>query len=151
MNKLSQSLEDYLETIYTQTTTKGCAKVTDIANALNVKKASVTGALNVLCEKGLINYAPYSAITLTNEGKTEAEKILLKHKVMTNFFKNVRTNVYKSPKICYNTIESRRARRDKPQKKESYYEKAQAAGTTRSGLRSGIDQRERICPQRARY
>jgi DtxR family Mn-dependent transcriptional regulator len=89
MNKLSQSLEDYLETIYTQTTTKGCAKVTDIANALNVKKASVTGALNVLCEKGLINYAPYSAITLTNEGKTEAEKILLKHKVMTNFFKNV--------------------------------------------------------------
>ena len=89
MNKLSQSLEDYLETIYTQTTTKGCAKVTDIANELNVKKASVTGALNALCEKGLINYAPYSAITLTNKGKTEAEKILLRHKVMTNFLKNV--------------------------------------------------------------
>lgn len=89
MEKLSQSQEDYLETIYLEVTKNGYAKVTDIANILEVKKASVTGALSVLCEKGLINYAPYSPITLTKSGETMAKQILIKHEVMTNFFKNI--------------------------------------------------------------
>ena len=88
MEKLSQSQEDYLETIYTEIKSKGCAKVTDIANILNVKKASVTGAINNLCEKGLVNYTPYSAITLTKDKEKDAKKILLKHEVMTNFLIN---------------------------------------------------------------
>lgn len=89
MNNLSQSQEDYLETIYTEAQKKGSAKVTDIANLLNVKKASVTGALNTLCEKKLINYAPYSSITLTPLGEETAKKILLRHEVMTNFLINI--------------------------------------------------------------
>ena len=63
MEKLSVSLEDYIEEIYIQILKNGNAKVTEIANKLNVKKASVTGALNVLSEKKLINYAHYSPIT----------------------------------------------------------------------------------------
>ncbi len=43
--RLSESLEDYLEAIYNEVKLKGEAKVTDISNILNVKKASVTGAL----------------------------------------------------------------------------------------------------------
>lgn len=89
MINLSQSQEDYLEAIYTEAQKKGCAKVTDIANILNVKKASVTGALNMLCEKGFVNYAPYSTITLTELGETAAKKILLRHEVMTNFLINI--------------------------------------------------------------
>lgn len=89
MKKLTQSQEDYLETIYIETQKNGCAKVTDIAKILDVKKASVTGALSSLKEKGLINYAPYCPITLTKEGIKTAEKILLRHEVMTNFFKNI--------------------------------------------------------------
>ena len=89
MKKLTQSQEDYLETIYIETQKNGCAKVTEIAKILDVKKASVTGALSSLKEKGLINYAPYSPITLTKEGIKTAEKILLRHEVMTNFFKNI--------------------------------------------------------------
>lgn len=89
MNKLSVSLEDYIEEIYTQVLKYGQAKVTAIAQALNVKKASVTGALNVLSEKNLINYAPYSAITLTSEGEKIAKKILQKHENIADFFKTV--------------------------------------------------------------
>lgn len=89
MKKLTQSQEDYLETIYVETQKNGCAKVTEIAKILDVKKASVTGALSSLKEKGLINYAPYCPITLTKEGIKTAEKILLRHEVMTNFFKNI--------------------------------------------------------------
>ena len=73
MEKLSVSLEDYIEEIYIQVLKNGQAKVTDIANELKVKKASVTGALNILSTQKLINYAPYSPITLTSEGEKIAK------------------------------------------------------------------------------
>lgn len=89
MNELSKSQEDYLEEIYVQVLDHGFAKVTDISNSLNVKKASVTSALNQLAEKKLINYQPYSAITLTLNGENIAKKILQKHKVLTKFFSEI--------------------------------------------------------------
>ena len=89
MEKLSFSLEDYIEEIYNQVLRNGQAKVTAIAEALNVKKASVTGALNTLAEKKLVNYAPYSPVTLTNEGEKIAKKILEKHKNIAKFFTDV--------------------------------------------------------------
>ena len=84
MEKLSVSLEDYIEEIYNQV-----LKVTAIAGTLNVKKASVTGALNILSEKKLINYAPYSPITLTPEGEKIAKDILTKHENLSEFFMEV--------------------------------------------------------------
>ncbi len=89
MEKLSVSLEDYIEEIYNQILNTGHAKVTPIASALGVKKASVTGALNVLAEKKLINYAPYSEITLTKDGEIIAKKIFEKHENLAEFFINV--------------------------------------------------------------
>lgn len=87
--QLSHSQEDYLEEIYNQVLKNGYAKVTDISNALNVKKASVTGALNALALKKLINYEPYSKITLTKYGEEFAVKILNKHESLRDFFENV--------------------------------------------------------------
>ena len=86
MEKLSVSLEDYIEEIYNQVLKNGQAKVTAISEALNVKKASVTGALNILSDKKLINYAPYSPITLTLEGEKIAKNILKKHEDISKFF-----------------------------------------------------------------
>lgn len=89
MEKLSVSLEDYIEEIYNQVLKNGQAKVTAIAETLNVKKASVTGALNILSEKKLINYAPYSPITLTSKGEKIAKNILIKHENLSEFFMEV--------------------------------------------------------------
>lgn len=89
MEKLSFSLEDYIEEIYNQVLKNGQAKVTAIANALGVRKASVTGALNVLSEKKLINYAPYSPITLTAQGEKIAKEVLKKHENLAEFFVEV--------------------------------------------------------------
>lgn len=89
MDKLSHSQEDYLEEIYKQVLKNGFAKVTDISNALNVKKASVTGALIALSAKKLVNYEPYAKITLTKEGEISAKKILNKHERLCDFFENV--------------------------------------------------------------
>ncbi len=89
MEKLSFSLEDYIEEIYNQVLKNGQAKVTAIADALGVRKASVTGALNVLSEKKLINYAPYSPITLTAQGEKIAKEVLKKHENLSEFFVEV--------------------------------------------------------------
>ena len=68
---------------------KGEAKVTDISNILNVKKASVTGALISLKNKKLINYEPYSSITLTKLGEKLAAEIIERHIVMCEFLENI--------------------------------------------------------------
>ena len=57
---------------------KGAARPKDIADKLQVKPASVTGALKHLAEKKLVNYAPYDVVTLTAAGKKIAKEILRK-------------------------------------------------------------------------
>ena len=51
---LSEHLEDYLETIAALSSENGSARITDIANAMSVKKPSATTALNTLAAKGLV-------------------------------------------------------------------------------------------------
>ena len=55
MEKLSASLEDYLEVIYNLSKQSRVARSKDIAEALGVSRASVTGALRTLTEKNLVN------------------------------------------------------------------------------------------------
>lgn len=86
---LSDSLEDYLETILALETTNKVARVKDIAEKMGVLRGSVTGALKNLGEKGLINYKPYSFITLTPKGKSIAREITRRHGVIKNFLQNV--------------------------------------------------------------
>ncbi|KAA0257314.1 metal-dependent transcriptional regulator [Deferribacter autotrophicus] len=87
--KLSRNMEDYLETIYVLLKESPVARVKDIAEKLDVKKSSVTNALKLLSEKGLVNYDKYSYITLTDEGMKYAEEIFHKHTVLTKFLVEV--------------------------------------------------------------
>ena len=87
--ELSASLEDYLETIFFLSHEDGKARPKDIADRMNVRAASVTGALKALSEKGLVNYAPYASATLTDEGREVATKIAVKHEALLNFFEQV--------------------------------------------------------------
>lgn len=88
-DELTSSLEDYLETIYLIISEKEVVRPKDIAKRLNVSNASVTGALKTLSDKGMINYAPYDAITLTNEGRMAAMDVLRRHELLHDFFTNV--------------------------------------------------------------
>ncbi len=86
---LSENLEDYLETILSLEKTNKVARVKDIAEKMGVLQGSVTGALKSLAEKKLINYKPYSFITLTRKGATIAREITRRHEVLKNFLHNV--------------------------------------------------------------
>jgi len=86
---LTASQEDYLEAIFHIAYEKQAARAKDIAGRLKVNSSSVTGALQVLAEKGLVNYAPYDVITLTPEGKAIAEDVVRRHEVLRDFFMRV--------------------------------------------------------------
>ena len=93
MNRLNQqvsaSLEDYLETILALERANKVARVKDIADKLGVLRGSVTGALKTLAEKSLVNYEPYSFITLTPEGKKIAVELYRRHEVLRDFLENI--------------------------------------------------------------
>ena len=82
---LSESLEDYLETILALQTRKTVARSKDIAAKLNIKRGSVTGMLKKLASQNLINYEPYGYVTLTPEGEKIAQKIAHRHTVLKDF------------------------------------------------------------------
>jgi len=86
---LSASLEDYIEAIYHIVARKRAARAKDIAQRLHVNNSSVTGALHALSERGLVNYAPYDVITLTDEGTTVAKDVVHRHEVLRDFFVRV--------------------------------------------------------------
>ncbi len=89
MKGLSENLEDYLETILVLQKEHAVARVKDIAAKLGVLSGTVTSALRSLSEKDLVNYEPYSYITLTKKGKSIAQEILRRHNVVKDFLQHV--------------------------------------------------------------
>lgn len=87
--QLTATQEDYLETIYVLTEKNKVARNKDIADMLNVKRATVTGAIKSLAEKELINYETHGFITLTEKGFLIAKKLREKHCLFTYFFKDI--------------------------------------------------------------
>jgi DtxR family transcriptional regulator, Mn-dependent transcriptional regulator len=87
--KLSASSEDYLEAIYNLASLHKVARCKDIADSLSVSKASVTGAVKLLFDKGLVDYKPYGYIYLTEKGGKEAAAVAKRHTIIEAFFVKV--------------------------------------------------------------
>ncbi|MCP3943811.1 MAG: metal-dependent transcriptional regulator [Desulfobacteraceae bacterium] len=84
-NELSESLEDYLETILKLQTTKTVARSKDIAQKMDIKRGSVTGMLKKLAAQNFINYEPYGYVTLTPGGEKIAREIEGRHILLKDF------------------------------------------------------------------
>ncbi len=82
---VSESLQDYLETILSLAQDGEGVRVTDIASRLQHAKASVSQALRLLKEKGLIEQERYGLVNLTPEGREYAYKISYRHDVLRFF------------------------------------------------------------------
>jgi DtxR family Mn-dependent transcriptional regulator len=89
LTALSETMQMYIKRVHEIETIKGAARVTDIAAALDVKKASVTSALRNLSARGLVNYAPYDVVTLTEDGRQVAEELGRRYTALRDFFINV--------------------------------------------------------------
>jgi len=86
---LSASLEDYLEAILQLERESRVARVSEIAEQLNVSRPSVTGALKNLAGRGLVCHARYGHATLTEEGARIAIDIEKRHLAIRDFLTGV--------------------------------------------------------------
>jgi len=82
---LSSNMEDYLEAIALLKKNHGVARVKDISRSLNVKKPSVTGALNILAKDGFVVHERYGYVDLTLEGERLARGVQKRHDILTKF------------------------------------------------------------------
>ena len=89
MDKLTFTMENYLEAIYELSPDGDGARVTDIAERLGVTKASTNSAMSTLSEKGLIVSEKYREIFLTEEGLRIARLTANKHHIIQQFLTKV--------------------------------------------------------------
>ena len=85
--KLSASMEDYLEMIFRLSREKGFARISELSEALNVQPPSATRMVQKLGVRGLIQYERYGVILLRIEGKRLGEALLKKHDSIESFFR----------------------------------------------------------------
>ena len=84
--KLSKSLEDYLEAIVMLGgTTERSIRPSDIARKMGVSKTSVGKALTTLRKHGLVVQPYYGEATLTEDGYAYGASILKRHRYLTVF------------------------------------------------------------------
>ena len=82
---LSRSVEDYLKAVYSLNERGGSASTNDLARALDIQPASVSGMIRRLAEDGLLEHEPYRGVRLTAEGSRQALKILRRHRIIESF------------------------------------------------------------------
>ncbi|PTX53902.1 DtxR family iron (metal) dependent repressor [Melghirimyces profundicolus] len=81
------SMEDYLENIYKLIEQKGYARVSDIAEALEVHPSSVTKMVQKLDQSKYLVYEKYRGLVLTPKGKKIGKRLLDRHTLLEEFLR----------------------------------------------------------------
>ena len=82
---LSESVEDYLETIFVLAKSGEIVRSIDVANALEYSKPSVSVAMRNLRESGYVEVRDSGSIILTSEGEEIAQRIYERHKLISEW------------------------------------------------------------------
>jgi len=84
-HRSNESTEDYLETILSLQKRLSEVRAIDIVREMNFSKPSVSVAMKNLRERGYIDIDESGHITLTKAGRTQAEHVLEKHTILSNW------------------------------------------------------------------
>jgi DtxR family Mn-dependent transcriptional regulator len=82
---LTRSAEDYLKVIYHLTADGEPAGTNELAQALDLAPASVSGMVKRLAEQGLLHHEPYRGVTLAAEGRRIALRMLRRHRLIESY------------------------------------------------------------------
>lgn len=85
MPKPTPSMEDYIELIFNLIQTKGYARVTDLAETLEVHPSSVTKMVQKLDRDGYVHYEKYRGFVLTDKGTKVGKRLLFRHELLEDF------------------------------------------------------------------
>jgi DtxR family transcriptional regulator, Mn-dependent transcriptional regulator len=83
----TSTVEDYLKCIYLESRREPAELVSTgrIAAAMNVAPGTVTAMMKTLTEAGLVGYAPYAGVRLTDAGRRLATHVLRRHRLVELF------------------------------------------------------------------
>jgi Mn-dependent DtxR family transcriptional regulator len=85
MRQLYESGENYLETILVLQRRNGYTRSVDVANELNFSRPSVSRAMGILRQEGLIVVNSDGNIELTDAGMERAEEVYERHMLIAEF------------------------------------------------------------------
>jgi DtxR family Mn-dependent transcriptional regulator len=83
--KITRSVEDYLEAMYSLEQEHGTIRVKDVAQSLGVKPPSVVEAVKKLSQMDMVSYERYGTIKLKDEGVRIAEIVSCRHQLLKDF------------------------------------------------------------------
>ncbi len=84
--KLSPSTQNYLKAIWgLQEWSDDPVTATTLAAKTGLRMSTVSGAITKLADQGLVDHAPYGAITLTVEGRGHALAMVRRHRLLETF------------------------------------------------------------------
>jgi DtxR family transcriptional regulator, Mn-dependent transcriptional regulator len=78
----TQSVENYLKTVYAVQREHGRAETSVLAERLGVASSSVTQMLKKLAREQLVAYSPYKGVVLTQAGQRSALQIIRRHRLI---------------------------------------------------------------------
>ncbi len=87
--RLQESGEMYLETIYVLSKDMPTVRAIDICEHRGVSKPSVSRAVGILKQGGYILCGEDGGLTLTESGRSVAEKIYERHTVLTEYLVSI--------------------------------------------------------------
>lgn len=82
---ITEAMEDYLEMICRYSQKDGYARISHLAEQLNVKPSSTSKMAANLKELGLVDYEKYGVITVTEKGWELGNYLLYRHRVLHEF------------------------------------------------------------------
>ncbi len=85
----TENTEDYLELISELLTSKGEARIVDIAKQLDIAQATANKTIQRLQNQGFIKREPYRSIFLTVKGQMIASKSKKRHNIVLRFLLNL--------------------------------------------------------------
>lgn len=81
----TESVQDYLKTIYELQSEQGKVATTVLAEWLGVAPASVTGMIKKLASLHLVTHEPYQGVTLTEAGEKIALEVIRHHRLIERY------------------------------------------------------------------
>lgn len=91
------SMEDYIELIYKLIDSKGYARVSDLAEVLEVHPSSATKMVQKLDRDEFLDYEKYRGFILTSKGNKIGKQLLFRHELLEDFLSIIgveKENIY---------------------------------------------------------
>jgi DtxR family Mn-dependent transcriptional regulator len=86
---MGKSVEDYLKAIYRLSVEESPVAISTLAAQLGISPISANEMVRKLAERNLVTYKPYQGVSLTEEGRLQAQHVTRRHRLWERFLVDI--------------------------------------------------------------